>query len=287
MRKLRQELALANKRFNAWWEGYAFDAAMERAAIIKDASAPSSPVQTLTPEQRIACDIWGEGRLDPGDAAWTMRHARTLGVALKSRVVVLGAGLGGPIEDLKSGTRWKVSGFSRIQRHDRASPVRSYDEALTRLPKAEADAGICLFEFHRDADPAALSRFAFELVRPNSPFAFVDFTVARKGARLKACFAEPWGGSPRTAQDTAAFVEEAGFRVLDTVDESRALTQLIIKGWSRWRKAYDRALAEPASHARLRQIGLLSEYSRLWAERFDALKAGHLQATRLLVRRGA
>ncbi|MFN3959685.1 MAG: hypothetical protein ACK4NP_07210 [Parvularculaceae bacterium] len=276
-------LALAGRRFNAWWEGYAFDEAAERESILRE-RAKARAIARLPVHQEIPQAIWGEGRFDPGDAAWTMRHARTLGAELKSSVVLLGAGAGGPIRDLKNGTRWRLTGYSRIAARIKALDVSPYETALSRINRAAADAGLCFFELHRDADPAMIAMFAAELVRPNAPFVFVDFTVARKGARLKSCFVDPWDGAPRQGEQVSEMLDRAGFRVGDTHDETRSFLPLIARGWTRWRAAYTRAL-EFSNAERADYLRALSAYANLWAERSDAIRAGQLQVTRFQTRR--
>ena len=277
-------LALAGRRFNAWWEGYAFDEAAEKA-YIRSLQAASQEARGLPLHHDIAQSIWGEGRIDPGDAAWTMRHARILGADLKASVVVLGAGAGGPIRDLKNGARWKLTGYARIPEPIKALDVSPYEAALQRINRAAAGAGLCFFELHRDADPAMIAMFAAELVRPNAPFVFVDFTVARKGARLKSCFADPWDGAPRPADQVAEMLDGAGFRVGDRNDETRAFLPLVRRGWARWRTAYGRALETPKSDQRAARLRALGAYAHLWAERFDAMKTGQLLVTRFQARR--
>lgn len=279
----RRRLAFESRRFNAWWEGYAFNADEERARLAEEAFSERAPAGP--PDQDIALSIWGEGRLDPGDPAWTMRHARTLGVPLKARIVILGAGLGGPVKDLKHGTRWKLSGYARIAEPIKPLDIIPYEAALTRINRASADGGISFFELHRDQDPAMMALFAAELVKPNAPFAFVDFTVARRGARLRSCFSEPWGGAPRLADQFADLIEKSGFRINDAVDETRAFLPLVSRGWSHWRAAYARARDITNRRQRVEHMTLLSQYAHLWAERFDAIKAGQLQVTRILARR--
>lgn len=279
----RERLKFESRRFNAWWEGYAFDAEAERAALAAEADASRAPEGPF--EHDIAQSIWGEGRLDPGDPAWSMRHARTLGVALKAEIVILGAGAGAPVKDLKHGTRWRLSGYSRIPSKLKGLDVIPYEAALSRINRASADGGLCFFELHRDQDPAMIALFAAELVKPNAPVAFVDFTTARRGARLKSCFVEPWGGSPRQADQFAELLEKSGFRVNDSVDETRAFLPLVSRGWSHWRGAYSRALEFSDRRMRAEYLHLLAQYAHLWAERFDAIKAGQLQVTRILARR--
>ncbi len=281
---LPRQLALASRRFNAWWEGFAFDEAAERAQLLSvlktERDGPRLPLH-----QDIPAAIWGEGRFDPGDAAWTMRHARTLGADLKASVVVLGAGAGGPVRDLRHGTRWKITGYSRVTARVKALDVSPYEVALSRINRAAADAGLCFFELHRDADPAMIAMFAAELVRPNAPFVFVDFTIARKGARLKSCFADPWDGAPRQSNQVSDMLDRAGFRVSDLNDETRSFAPLISRGWARWRAAYARAQDLPTGSAQADYRRALGAYAHLWAERSDAIKSGQLQVTRFQARR--
>lgn len=275
----RRRLDFERRRFGAWWEGYAFDATAERAAIAGGAEIRGPA------EHAIAAAIWGEGRLDPGDANWTMRHARTLGVALKAQIIILGAGLGGPLRDLKHGTRWKLSGYSRIAEKPQGADVIPYEAALSRINRASADGGLSFFELHRDSDPAMMALFASELVKPNAPFAFVDYTIARKGARLKSCFADPWTGSPRHADQFSEILEKSGFRVADATDETRAFLPLIVGGWTRWRRAYAKARGLSDRRAQAAYLRLFALYAHLWAERFDAIKAGQLLVMRFQTRR--
>lgn len=277
-------LALAGRRFNAWWEGFDFNESAERAHLLSLRTVSHEAGRLAIPLD-IPQGIWGEGRFDPGDAAWTMRHARTLGADIKASVVVLGAGAGGPVRDLKNGTRWKLTGYARIPERIKALDVSPYETALQRINRAAAGAGLCFFELHRDADPAMIAMFAAELVRPNAPFVFVDFTVARKGARLKSCFADPWDGAPRPADQVADMLDKSGFRVGDKNDETRAFLPLVTRGWSRWREAYARAMELPKPGERAEYLRALGAYAHLWAERFDALKAGQLQVTRFQARR--
>ena len=281
---LPSRLMLAGRRFNAWWEGYDFDEPAERAHLIST-QTNARVGGSLAVHQDIPQAIWGEGRFDPGDAAWTMRHARTLGADLKAAVVVLGAGAGGPVRDLRNGTRWKLTGYARIPARIKALDVSPYEAALQRINRAAAGAGLCFFELHRDADPAMMAMFAAELVRPNAPFVFVDFTVARKGARLKSCFAEPWEGAPRPADQVADMLDKSGLRVGDRNDETRAFLPLVTRGWGRWRVAYDRARDMSDGAARADYLRALGAYAHLWAERLDAMKAGQLQVTRFQARR--
>ncbi len=277
-------LAMAGRRFHAWWEGYAFDEALEREDVaLRLGSVTAGP----SVEAEIAEWIWGVGRHEPGDPAFTMRLARTLGLATKARVTALGAGGGAVMRDLRSGTKWKVSGLGRAAHRVAGLDLRSYDEAMARLNKGVADGALCFFELHRDADPAAFGRFASELVKPGAPATFVDFAVARKGVRLKSCFAGPWPGAPRVADDYVRALKDAGFTVADTADETRAFLPLIARGWAHWKRAYDAATRTASARLRAERLRALSDYAQLWAERYDALRSGQLQALRIQARKMA
>lgn len=279
---LRTRLAMTGRRFHAWWEGYAFDAALERedvAARFGELGAGPSP------EDEIAEWIWGAGRHEPGEPAFTMRLARTLGLPSRARLVVFGAGAGGVLRDLKAGAQWKVAGLGRASLRAPGLDLRSYDEALARLNKAGADGALCFFELHRDADPAAFGRFAGELLKPGAPATFIDFAIARKGARLKSCFAGAWPGAPRIAADYIRALKDAGFTVADTADETRSFMPLVARGWAHWKRAYDAATRTAEPRLRAERVRALGEYAQLWAERYDALRSGQLQALRIQARK--
>lgn len=276
-RGMRNDLSRASRRFNAWWEGYAYDS--------DDAPAQSAaplPADGRDVEPAIAGLIWGPGRTEPGDPAWTMRHARTLGLSTRARMIVFGAGAGAPLKDLKSGARWRATGFSRHQAPASGVRLRTYDAAMTRLNTADWEGALCFFELHRDPDPAGFARVAAELVRPGAPVAFVDFATARKAVRLRSCFPDV---SPRLSQDYARALKEAGFSVSDTIDETRTFTPLIARGWAHWRRAYEWARAIKETPGRAEALRFLAEYAHLWAERLDALRSGQLQVVRMQARK--
>jgi hypothetical protein len=281
---MRARLAMAGRRFNAWWEGYAFDPALE-GDDVAERHGVQRAIRNV--EAEVAEHIWGAGRREPGDPAWTMRHARTLGLPTKARVFVFGAGGGAPLRDLKTATRWKVTGFCRTPTRAPGLDIRSYDVALTRPGKAPADGAICLFELHRDPDPSSFARLASEMLRAGAPMSIVDFTMARKGARLKTCFPDASPGAPRVAADTIRLLKEAGFSVADSADETRLFAPLIAKGWAHWRRAYESARGAGDARIRADMMRFLGEYAFIWAERLDALKSGHLQVTRFQARKAA
>lgn len=276
---LRARIAISGRRFHAWWEGYAFDADLERADIAERYGAPAGAGGV---EAGVAEMIWGAGRREPGDPAWTMRHARTLGLPAKARVIVFGAGGGAPLRDLKAATRWKVSGLAREPAHAPGVALSTYEQALTRPAKVEADGGLILFDLHRDPDPVAFARFAGGLLKPGAPVSIVDFATARKGVRFKSCFADAF---PRTAAETIRSLKESGFAVSDTIDETRIFAPLIAKGWARWRRVYETARAAPDARRRAAALRFLADYAHVWAERLDALKSGQLQVMRFQARK--
>lgn len=277
----RQRAKFAARAFDAWWEGYAFDPARVRAEIATGGRAIERPAAEI-PEL-----IWGEGRAEPGDAAWTMRHARCLGLGPRSRVSIFGAGGGAPIADVRAGARWIADGFGREAPVRRGFSIRTYDEAMTRIQRAGDDGALVFFELHRDPDPAAFARFACEFLKPNAPAAFVDFVLPRSGQRLRDCFTEIAPGAPRTAADMLKSLKDAGYSPGEPTDESRIFAPLIARGWRNWRRAYEATLAIEGAARRADAMTFLSDYARLWAERFDALKSGALQVVRIPARKAA
>jgi hypothetical protein len=274
----RVKTALALRRFNAWWEGYAFDPALERTEI-------ETRKVFLPPEMEIPALIWGEGRDEPGDAAWSLRHARSLGLAPKSRVAIFGAGGGASLRDVKAGARWNAFGLGRKEQRAKGFDLKSYDEAMAGLDRQAADGALVFFELHRDGDPAAFARFSIDFLKRGAPAAFVDFALARPDVRLRAGFDGLLPGAPRLAAEYARILKDSGFSVTDTSDETRLFLGLIARGFAGWRKAYEAAAARADDASRAEALRYLSAYAALWADRFDALKSGALQVVRIAARK--
>ena len=271
-------IAFARRRFHAWWEGHAFDSAAERAAILS--SMPGAAEIAARPLDEIIAEIiWGEGRFEPGAPVWTMRFARLLPLPVRANVVVFGAGGGAPLTDLKHGTRWKATGLTRFH-HIRSRSLKNYDEALQRIQKASAQGALSFFELHRDPDPVAFTRFANELMLPGGKIVFVDFTVARKGARLRSCFPSTKHGAPRTHGEMQSILREGGFRVTEDSDETAVFMPIIEQGWAGWREAYQALRNIEDGRVRADLMRALADHAHLWAERYDALRSGQLRVIR-------
>jgi hypothetical protein len=276
---LKTQAELALRRFNAWWEGYAFDPALEKADIEsrRQISAP--------PEFDIPPLLWGAGRDEPGDPAWSMRHARSLGLGPKSRVTIFGAGQGASIRDMKTGARWNAAGMARRTQKMRGLDLKCYDEAMTGIERGASDGAVIFFELHRDGDPCSFARFVAEHLKPGAPAAFIDFALAKIDSKIGGGFDGLQPGAPRLAFEYIRMLKEAGFHAVDVVDETRVFLPLVARGWSSWRRAYEAASQRPNIAGRAESLRYLSEYAHMWAERFEALKSGALQVVRLPARR--
>jgi len=266
-------LALAGRRFHAWWEGYAFDEAAERAAL--QAQLPiggaGRPVQEIVREA-----VWGAGRCAPGSAAYTMRYGRMLGLPLKANVLVFGADAGGPLEDLDHGTRWKVKGFTHLKSAARGD-LNFYGDAMGRMNKSEADGAISLFQLSSDANPSAFAEFAAEFLTPGAKAVFADFAIVRKGARLSKCFPTTRGAMPKTESEYRDALRSAGFVVEEAGDDTAAFLPLITEAWAGWRRAHDAIQSIEDENLRIEMTRAFAEEAGLWAERFEALKSGQLR----------
>ena len=278
---LPAQFTFMKRKLHAWWEGYAFDDAAERAAIV--AQFPSAGGQcSQTSEEIVAQSIWGAGRFEPGAPVWTMHFARMLPLPLRAKVIVFGAGGGAVLQDLKHGTRWKITGLTR---HESATKreLQSYDAAARKLHKATAAGAISFFELHREADPSTFCNLASDLLAPGAKAIFVEFTIPRRTARLRGCFPAGHHGAPRTANEFTKAFQSANFQITDVVDETAAFLPLVTSGWASWRSTYTAMKNLENDRVRAQFLKELSSHAHLWAERLDAMKAGQLQVTRFHV----
>ncbi|GEM_PF-2187985 len=272
---LKAKLAFAGRKFNAWWEGYAFDENAERAAL--QAKFPAAERGSRRPVEEIVGEaIWGEGRLEPGSPAWTMRFARMLSLPVRANVVIFGAGAGAPLSDLKHGTRWKAFGFTHAKNISQGN-LRSYDMAMRSTDKSGCAGALSLFELHRDANPSAFAGFASNLLLPGAKAVFVDYATVRKGVRLRSCFPSVHHGAPKTDAEYRAALAGAGFTLEETLDETASFMALIAKGWAGWRQAYTAISQVENGKLRAEMMRAMAANAALWAERFEAMKSGQVR----------
>ncbi|MEM8772902.1 MAG: hypothetical protein AAGD92_14740 [Pseudomonadota bacterium] len=277
---VKAKFRFATRKFHAWWEGYAFDEAAERAAL--QASLPLASGMTGRPVKDIVAEtIWGAGRLGPGSPVWTMRYARMLSLAGKAKVTVLGAEGGGVLRDLEEGARWKATGLTDAVGFER-SGLCHHDAAMQRLQKAETDGVLSYFQLSHDTNRAI---FSAELLKPQAKAVFIDYAVIRKGARLPACFPSDFAGAPKTETDYRSILKSAGFVVEEIGDDTTAFLPLIERGWAGWRGAYEAISNVENSAMRADFLHAMSQQARLWAERYEALRSGQLRVIYMRAKR--
>lgn len=270
---VQAKAAYAARRFYAWWEGYAFDDVAERAAL--RTKMPMAGLPSGRPASDVVAEsIWGAGRLEPGSPVWTMRYARMLGLPVKADVIVFGAGAGGPLSDLSRGTKWKANGLTNATGVSDGN-LRSYDQAMERIQKASAEGALSFFQLSSDPNPVAFTEFAAELMLPGSKIVFLDYAVARKGARLPKCF--PGAAAPKTETEYRDALRAGGFVMEEAGDDTLTFMPLIAQGWAGWRRAYDAMTHIEDLQLRADLLRAMSDHARLWAERYEALKSGQLR----------
>ncbi len=281
---LQPKIAYAGRRFHAWWEGYGFDPTFERTELLLHHSRQGLPLNSITDQADMVSEaIWGYGRIEPGSPAWSMHLARSLMINTNARVGVFGAGRGAPLRDLKKGTRWRLSGFGRHAKSLRSLPYKDYNLARQRMNKPVFDGGMMLFELHRESEPENMLRLMYEMLLPGAKATIVDFSIVRKGVRLKSAFEAPWQGVPQQAAFYEAGARNVGFEVTGQVDDTQMFIPLITRGFAGWRSAWQ--ILENISDNRQRAalLRLMSDHAAVWAERYDAMRSGQLIVTRIMV----
>ncbi|MEO0611812.1 MAG: hypothetical protein AAFY83_00645 [Pseudomonadota bacterium] len=278
------KLSYVGRRFHAWWEGYAFDPYVERRSVLLQHSRAGRPLASLDDQADLVAEaIWGPGRIEPGSPAWTLHLARSLMIDTHARVAVLGAGRGAPLFDLKTGTRWRTTGYTR-----RACPAQGvrlidYSHLRKRAGRNTMDGGMILFEAHRESDVVQPFRLLSDLIGAGGKGVAVDFTVPRREIRLKSAFASPWQGVAHPAATLREAAEKSRFDVIGEVDDTPTFIPLVRQGWAGWRSAWQILNGVADNRQRAGLVTLLGTHANLWAERLEALEAGYLQVTRLIL----
>lgn len=272
---LQSRLALAGRRFHAWWEGYEFDEDVELAAMRARLSSVGAQGGAAI-DDIVAELIWGTGRLGPGSPAWTMRLSRALALRNRSRVFVFGAGAGAALRDLKDGAGHKATGFTHLTNVAGAN-LETYDIAFAQTRKTRAAGALSFFELTRDPTPSSFAQFAAEALAPAARAIFVEFATARKGPILRGAFPTARHGAPKQETEYADVLRRSGFSIERVDDETAYYASLIEAGWVGWRRVYEPICAVRDAALRASMAAAFGEQARLWAERYEAMRSGRLR----------
>lgn len=279
---LRPKVAYAGKRFNAWWEGYAFDPAYERRATLIRQSRKGMALGTTSDQADLVAEtIWGPGRLEPGNVSWMAHISRALMIDTKASVLVYGAGRGGPIQDLRRTAHWSLTGYGRRASTDMNVRVTSYDRARRRAGRPRFQGGMLLFDLHTDPEPVTLMKMFADMIQPGGKAILVDYSVERRDLRLRGAFQQPWTGLARPVEDYRQAAEQAGFTIGIEIDETSQFMPLVENGWAGWRSAVRMLNEIKDNRERAALMAMFSRYAGLWADRYEAMEAGLLRVSRL------
>ncbi len=285
LRGLGPKVGYLSRRFGAWWEGHEFDPALERRAVLLGSRGAGRLTAASEQAHFVSEALWGPGRLGPGSPSWTMFLARTLMIEARARVGVFGAERGGALYDLQAGTQWNVSGYTQTVVSMPQIRLHNYSSTRRKQSKASLDGALMLFELHKEPEMKPVLDTMSDMLRPGAKAVIVDFTSLRKDVRLKKAFSNQWPGTLRQAYDLEKAAEQAGMEVSSISNDAKIYLPLIGRGWAGWRYAWQILSDIRDNRQRSLMLNLLTDYASLWAERYDAMRSGQLQVTRLMVQK--
>jgi hypothetical protein len=309
----KRKRAMRAARFRAWWEGEEFDEAAAAAAVeeaLAAAEAPKSdsppaPSQDVaeapfepppvTPRVAALQQIWGEGRVMPGDAAAEALHPARLGLAEGGALCILGAGLAAPVAALAQAHKgkcaaleWRAETRANLEaaiRRAKLAPrveVRAFEiDAFAGDP--EAFDGLVSFDEFTYAEHAPLlaSRIAATL-KPGACAMIEAYAAVADPAFAPAfatAFAEP---HLCAAGDLVDAIEKAGLAVEANEDQSEEHLAWARAGFKR----LEGVLAAFAEHPLAPQV--LQEIAweaTAWRARVKLLSQRRLERRQIVARK--
>jgi len=281
---MRARLTYAGRRIHAWWEGYDFDVFYERADIALHHHELSK--KSISEKERadiVAESVWGPGRLAPGSPTWSMHLSRQLKIKDKTEFAIFGAERGAVVHDLKDVTNWKLTGFSHSSVSHNILRVMDYEQGRKQFLKSCFYRGLSLFELHKEKDPGGHLRFIHDVMEPGGRALIIDFSTARKNARLSSAFSGAWEGAPQHIEDYLALMRRVGFEIVSIGDETENFLPLISRGWSGWRQGWDLLQSFHEHRQRALLLNSMRSHAELWAERFEAINASQLLVSSIMV----
>jgi cyclopropane fatty-acyl-phospholipid synthase-like methyltransferase len=261
------------------------------SAAVRDrpAGPAAPPVRQAWPLERVrlAERLWGAGFLDPFDAGMVLETVRPLALTPETRVLEIGAGLGGPARVLAKATGASVHGVeadavlagiaaARCRAANLCAPIRIEPFDAERAEFAPGfDAAIVRGGLVGVSRKNELIEALARALRPGSPLLILDLVLRHSGrlGRLIEdwCRAEPGPVHPWALGQLIDRLKSRGFTISAADDLSEEYVAAGLAGWRRFQASLRSLAPDDAVRA------ALFRESAIWAKRLAALEAGELR----------
>ena len=285
-------------RLKAWWDGNQVKVNPRAAESFDEMGAADGGGLGSEPwsDARIALaqDVWGEGRVAPGDDAYLCELVAPLALTEHMEMLDIGAGLGGASRVVAAHFKCRVRGFEPDPRLGAAGALLTEESKLAGRARIlswddpgfppEPESVDCIFSkdffYLVENKPSLLAKLANALKRPGQ-LLFTDFVLASEDGPRGDVEAWTEVDPERPQLWTAARYEklfaDLGLEHRISLDVSDRVKQTVVKGWAQFLRSDKRG--GPGDH---RAPAMVREVE-LWTRRMAALQSGQLRVYRFFV----
>lgn len=302
----KKKLALTRAKLRAWWDGDDYDEAAAVAAFEAAQSAPDpansnasdsdlfdEPPFDTPPRLQALSQLWGEGRLRPGDATGEALEPARIGLTSESVLAFLGPGLVGPVAAVAGAHPGKIDvfewrdealetlkhGVAKAKLADRVSVTRIDLEAHV-WPVNAYDGALSIDDFAYCGYPPHLAAQIMKLLKPGA-CAVVECYAGLPSDDLATAFASSFAEPQiRAHGDLQQVFKDIGLVIEAEEDLTEEFLSSARDGFRRLGEALAEAgKIEPAA---ARELAWEAE---AWRKRLQLLAQRRLERRRFVLRK--
>ena len=302
----KRRLALTRARLRAWWEGADFDedaaiaaveASLAGGEVSGDADAELFDEPEIEAPARLLalCQIWGQGRVRPGEDALDGLEPARIGLASDATLAFLSPGLAAPILAIARAHPGRIDvfewreeaiealkyGVRKAKLDDRVTVTRIDLDAHV-WPAGAYDGLLSIDDFAYVGFPPHLAHQLIKCLKPGA-CAVVEAYVGPPTPDLATAFASSFAEPQiRARGDLLKYFEDVGFTLEADEDLTGEFIDLARQGFKRLEAALTQPAAFDVSTARE-----LAWEMEAWRMRLKLLGQRRLERRRLILRRSS
>lgn len=251
-----------------------------------------------TDRAHVAQVFWGDGFCGPGGPENIINMTEPLSINSNRTIMVVGAGLGGPVRAMQKEYNTPVDGYESSKKLATDGMEMSQEAGVAQ------DAPIIHFDFENStrfsrkydrayakesmfviANKSQLIQTIFDHLKKDGLFLLTEYVLSEKADQSSALFnkwrkLEPYEPRPVSTVDMEAYLEDAGFSIRVNEDITDFYLDLIVDARAHAKKIIDTMEADDVVNVTI--LKYMHNEAIFWDTRAKLLRKGDLKVVRYL-----
>jgi SAM-dependent methyltransferase len=288
-------------RITDWWHGRGAATTVARSAPIRRPETRQRVGNRLDRERLLAVDapqyVWGEGRVGPGSRTFYEKLLVPLNPPENGRMLILGAGLGGPAREISKKFGVQVLGLEaspavvakgtellEAEGAAQAVSLRGFSPEMAKLTGGAQDVVLAEPLLFAVQNKLELLRELDLTLKPGGKIVLLDYVVGAVKDDMRQLW-EEWQEverprpRPRTLGELKGLFKKAKLKVRATHDVTARYNAMVTRAWAR---CLDRIEALPRAEQQADPvIQSVAELAETWGRRSQLMEHGVLRVVQI------